>query len=86
MPEPTLKFSVTCPDCALESVSEIPIAVIANGLLTGKDLRLHSNCHDRYWTATFTEREQLRRALAEFNGEAPAYSVQPHAKESCTAC
>jgi hypothetical protein len=64
MPEPTLKFSVTCPDCALESVSEIPIAAIANSLLTGKSLRLYSNCHDRYWTATFTEREQLRKSLA----------------------
>src|SRR5882762_5545663 len=42
MPEPTLKFSVTCPDCALESVSEIPIAVIANRLLTGTSLRLYS--------------------------------------------
>ena len=41
MPEPTLKFSVTCPDCALESVSEISIAVIANGLLSGKSLRLY---------------------------------------------
>ena len=64
MPEPTFRFSVTCPDCALESVSEIPIAVIAGGLLSGQGLRLHSNCHDRYWTATFTEREQLRRSLA----------------------
>jgi hypothetical protein len=67
MPEPTLKFSVTCPDCALESVSEIPIAVIANSLLTGKSLRLYSNCHDRYWTATFVEREKLRQRLATLN-------------------
>lgn len=64
MPEPTLKFSVTCPDCALESISEMPIAVIASGLLSGKSLRLYSHCHDRYWTATFTEREQLRKTLA----------------------
>jgi hypothetical protein len=64
MSEPTLKFSVTCPDCALESISEIPIAVIAGGLLSGKSLRLYSNCHGRYWTATFTEREQLRKSLA----------------------
>jgi hypothetical protein len=75
MPEPTLKFSVTCPDCALESVSEMPIAVIANGLLTGKSLRLRSQCHDRYWTATFTEREQLRKSLA-------ALKTDTHADES----
>jgi hypothetical protein len=67
MPEPTFKFSVTCPDCALESLSEMPIAVIASGLLSGKSLRLYSNCHDRYWTATYTEREQLRKSLAVLN-------------------
>ena len=42
----------------------MPIAVIANRLLTGNSLRLHNNCHDRYWTATFTERERLRKSLA----------------------
>jgi hypothetical protein len=75
MPEPTLKFSVTCPDCALESVSEMPIAVIASGLLSGKSLRLYSNCHDRYWTATFTEREQLRKSLA-------VLKIDAHAKRN----
>jgi hypothetical protein len=64
MPEPTLKFSLTCPDCALESISELPIALIANALLIGKGLRLYSPCHGRYWTATFAEREQIRKSLA----------------------
>ena len=63
MREPILKFRVTCPNCALESVSELPIAMIANALLTGQGIRLHSSCHGQYWTATFTEREQLRKAL-----------------------
>jgi hypothetical protein len=85
MAEPTLKFSVTCPDCALESVSEMPIAVIANGLLSGKSLRLYSHCHDRYWTATFTEREQLRKSLAALKIEAPARQVHPHARQFQTA-
>lgn len=85
MPEPTLKFCVTCPDCALESVSEMPIAVIANGLLSGKSLRLYSGCHDRYWTATFTEREQLRKALATFKMQPLARQAQPDSKESCAA-
>ena len=67
MPEPTLKFSVTCPDCALESISEMPIAVIANALLIGKAIRLHSFCHDQYWTATFAERERLRKSLAVYS-------------------
>jgi hypothetical protein len=81
MPEPTLKFSVTCPDCALESVSEMPIAVIASGLLSGKSLRLYSNCHDRYWTATFTEREQLRKSLAVLKIDAHAKRNLQNAEE-----
>jgi hypothetical protein len=75
MPEPTLKFPVTCPACALESVSEVPIAVIANALLTGKGIRLHSSCHDHYWTATFVEREELRNALALLPPESPRQAL-----------
>jgi hypothetical protein len=81
MLEPTLKFSVTCPDCALESVSELPIAVIASGLLSGKSLRLYSNCHDRYWTATFTEREQLRKSLAVLKIDVHAKRNSQHEEE-----
>jgi hypothetical protein len=78
MPEPVLKFTVTCPNCALESVSEIPIALIANALLTGQGIRLHSNCHDHYWTATFAEREQLRKSLACLKIETPILKNPTH--------
>jgi hypothetical protein len=81
MPEPSLQFSVTCPDCALESQSEIPIAVVANGLLTGTTLRLHSNCHDRYWTATHIEREKLRRSLAGLDIGKHTNQNPPHSEE-----
>jgi hypothetical protein len=81
MPEPTLNFSVTCPDCALESVSPMPIAVVADSLLSGKSLRLYSNCHDRYWTATFTEREQLRKSLASLNIDTHATATRLHCEE-----
>jgi hypothetical protein len=64
MKEPTLKFPVTCPSCALESITEISIAVVANALLTEKNIRLYASCHDLYWTATFVEREQLRKMLS----------------------
>jgi hypothetical protein len=80
MPEPILKFPVTCPVCALESASEIPIALIANALLTSKGIRLHSTCHDHYWTATFAEREQLRRSLAVLDIEAHICAGTPHAE------
>ena len=59
-----MKIAVTCPECALESISELPIASIANALLTGKSIRLFAACHDQYWTATFIEREHLRKTLA----------------------
>ena len=81
MPEPTLKVPVTCPECALESVSEIPIALIANALLTGKSLRLHSNCHDHYWTATLVEREILRTSLATLKVEATTHRGSRRAKQ-----
>jgi len=81
MPEPTLKFSVTCPDCALESISEMPIAVIANALLTGKSLRLYSRCHDRYWTANFLEREKLRKSLAVLNTDTRTKQNAAHSED-----
>ena len=64
MKEPTLKVPVTCPSCALVSLEEISIAVVANALLTEKSIRLYASCHDLYWTATFVEREQLRKILS----------------------
>jgi hypothetical protein len=85
MTEPVLRISVTCPDCALESVAEMPIAVIANALLTGQAIRLHSICHDQYWTATFAEREQLRKSLAVLEMEPPTHRAQSRAKQFDTA-
>jgi hypothetical protein len=73
MPEPILTVPVTCPHCALESLAEMPIALIANALLIGKAIRLYSKCHDHYWTATFAEREQLRQSLA-------AFKMAPHTR------
>ena len=84
MREPVLRFPVTCPDCALESLSEMPNGLIANALLTGTGIRLHSHCHEQYWTATFAEREQLRRSLALLKLEAHPLQEQPHV-ERCAA-
>jgi hypothetical protein len=71
MNEPAIRFPVVCPECALESPFQLPIAVIAQALLTGKSIRLHASCHDQYWNATFIEREQLRKTLSTMNIEAP---------------
>lgn len=81
MPEPSLLFSVTCPDCALESITRMSIALIANGLLTGTTLRLHSNCHDCYWDATFVERDKLRKSLATLDIGKHAKQNNSHSEE-----
>ena len=81
MPEPILKISVTCPHCALESLAELPIALIANALLIGKAIRLYSKCHNHYWTATFAEREQLRKSLAALKIESHTHRVAPHTEQ-----
>jgi hypothetical protein len=85
MPEPILTIPVTCPHCALESLTEMPIALIANALLIGKAIRLYSRCHDHYWTATFAEREQLRKSLATLEMTPHTHQGQPHAKQLCAA-
>jgi len=81
MPEPILKFPVSCPHCSLESLAEIPIAVIANALLIGKAIRLYSECHDHYWTATFAEREQLRKSLRVLKLETHTIQERPRAEQ-----
>lgn len=81
MPEPILKFSVSCPHCSLESLAEMPIAVIANALLIGKAVRLYSQCHNHYWTATFAEREQLRKSLAALEIEPHTHKGPQHAQQ-----
>jgi hypothetical protein len=81
MREPILKVPVTCPHCALESLGELPIALIANALLTGKAIRLYSNCHNQYWTATFAEREQLRKSLAALKIEPHTHKAPFHAEQ-----
>jgi hypothetical protein len=82
MQEPALRFPVTCPECALESPFELPIAVIANALLTGKGIRLHARCHDQYWTATFVEREQLRKTLGTMTVDARPIDARPHSRST----
>jgi hypothetical protein len=70
MQGPLLRFPATCPECALESLVQLPVAVVADQLRTGRNIRLYARCHDKYWTATFLEREQLREYLAAVNAAA----------------
>jgi hypothetical protein len=60
----------------------MPIALIANALLIGKAIRLYSRCHNHYWTATFAEREQLRKTLAALKIESHTHKVAPRDESS----
>lgn len=73
MPEPFVRFQVVCPECRNEEPAALPIAVVADALVTGKAVRLHVSCHDVYWTATPEEMERLRVELA---------SMPSHAEKS----
>jgi hypothetical protein len=87
MQEPTIKLTVTCPTCALESPFEISIARVANALLINKGIRLHADCHDQYWTATFGEREQIRGALVRASAlGVPVANHGDDVRSSLTAC
>jgi hypothetical protein len=63
----------------------MPIALIANALLIGKAIRLYSKCHDHYWTATFAEREQLRKSLAALKMAPHIHQGERSAKQLCAA-
>ena len=68
MAVPLIRVPVVCPECARESLTELPIATLAEALDTGVSIRLYARCHDRVWQATETEREQLRAYLGVMNG------------------
>jgi hypothetical protein len=57
---PTLRFPIVCPRCSEESLSALPLSVIAEALTNGSRLGLRARCCDVTWDATEAEREQLR--------------------------
>ena len=63
MTEPTIRFPVTCPLCAEETLGEFPVALIAIGLLQGNSVKLHAPCHDLHWNASQVELQQIREYL-----------------------
>jgi hypothetical protein len=64
MKEPTIRFPVTCPRCGSESLTELPIADVANALLVrGHILQLFVSCHEYSWAASQLELQQIREYL-----------------------
>ena len=56
-----LRVPVTCPDCGAEQLAEFPVDRIAKALREGRPLRLHSSCHNQWWSASEIEAEQVRQ-------------------------
>jgi hypothetical protein len=54
---------VTCPECGVESLCTLAVAVAAHALLSGERILLRSGCHSHEWDAGPLEREQLREYL-----------------------
>jgi hypothetical protein len=63
MKEPTIRFPVTCPKCGNELLTELPVAVVAVGLIRGSSIRLFADCHGVSWGASPLEIEQIREYL-----------------------
>lgn len=63
MQKTLVRVPVVCPECGQEWLTEFSAAGLAEALDTGASIRLYARCHDRAWSATETEREQLRAYL-----------------------
>jgi hypothetical protein len=64
MTEPTIRFPVTCPQCATEALGEYSIIDVAAALVSSLPLRLRAPCHNLSWEAGPREIEQIREYLA----------------------
>ena len=63
MDESEVRFPVSCPLCAQELLTQMPMAVIARALSVGAAIHLRATCHDVHWEATALEVEQIRQYL-----------------------
>lgn len=63
MPESTVRFPVTCPECGNERLTEFPVDVVVDALRRGTNICLLATCHDVIWDATDIEVEQIREHL-----------------------
>jgi hypothetical protein len=62
--DPVIRLPVVCPQCGDERLAEFSVAVLAESLMAKNTVELHSSCHHVTWTASASEREQIRQYLA----------------------
>jgi hypothetical protein len=61
MDESEVRFPVSCPLCAQELLTQMPMTVIARALSVGAAIHLRATCHDVHWEASALEVEQIRQ-------------------------
>jgi hypothetical protein len=59
-----MRFPISCPLCARESLAQFPSGLITEALIVGSAIKLHANCHDVYWEANESEVEQIRQYVS----------------------
>jgi hypothetical protein len=77
MTESIVRFPVVCPECRREVLNSLPFTFAAEALIRGKNIRLHSSCHDKWWDASSFEVERLRDYIG-----ALAVAAQPEPSNS----
>ena len=60
---PAMRIAVKCPLCGGAAVTELQIAKVAEALILEAPIRMHATCHNEWWSATFSERQQIREQL-----------------------
>ena len=63
MESPVIRVAVKCPQCGAESIAELQIAKVAEALILESPIRVHAPCHNEWWSATYSERKQIRDQL-----------------------
>jgi hypothetical protein len=58
-----VKFPVTCPTCGYEFLSALRVVEVDTSIRLGRPLQLYAACHDRLWTASEHELQQIREYL-----------------------
>jgi hypothetical protein len=61
MDESEVRFPVSCPLCAQELLTHMPMTVIERALSVGAVIHLRATCHDVHWEASALEVEQIRQ-------------------------
>jgi hypothetical protein len=61
-----INFPATCPECGRQREMEFKPAYIRECLDTGTPITMWMKCHDKTWTASAAEVQQLRALLEQW--------------------